>query len=162
MSKGELEEFNLNHVTFTVSRDMLDDEGRKRIVDFFTGLDFHESSQWEARDREYLAVVRSRLDQDPYERDAMYLVFLGHDKPATANPGHGGDHLGLICSSLDQYERYLERAKKYVEKDGGKPIDQQIREQPTRHGRQSRLHAFYVQPFTAPISVEVQYSEVVT
>jgi hypothetical protein len=146
MSGADYEAICVNHVAFSVSRDELDDKGRARIVEFFTGcLDFaHDTASKNVR------MVHRRPGQDRRAFGSTYVVFIGREKPATGNPGRGGDHFGISCSTLEQYNSYLDRTRKYLEKYG---ILENIDARPEEPG----LYGFYVQPFDAPISIEVQY-----
>jgi len=156
---GETPDLRLNHVAFTVPRAAVSESGRQRIVDFFCGcLGFARPESIEGPGGEYLAILRCRDDQHPQEVDGMYFVFLGHDEPATAHPGHGGDHVGITCSSLEQFLSIKDRVNAYLAKYGGPAIDDQVRELPGDANKQAgSLYAFYVQPFDAPIAIEVQY-----
>jgi|ERR1700694_1504767 hypothetical protein len=157
MSEPELDDISLNHVAFTVTRDILERQ-RAQIVDFFCGcLDFTETKSSPGN----LMMVHKRPDVHRWDFGSTYVVFITKEKPATANPGRGSDHVGISCRSLDQYNLYLDRTKKYLDKYGiTANIDIHARAATDKvQTTEPYLHGFYVRPFDAPVAIEIQYLE---
>lgn len=100
MAKAQLGAKLFNHVAVTVPRDALDADGRRRIVGVFSAcLGFAEYETW-TKDRELLTLYWGENVASLHDPGVLYLVFIGHDQPATANPGNMGDHFGVTCGSL--------------------------------------------------------------
>jgi hypothetical protein len=139
---------SFNHVGFSVSRDVLDEAGRKRIVAFFEGVfGFTERESW-TKDRELLILTQGGPDQ--------LIVFFGSDTPTTATPPT--DHFGMRCNSLDQLNVYLERVRERVAADSSIEFEDYsvslMKDMPPHHN----LHKFYVRVGT-PFAFEVQFYE---
>jgi hypothetical protein len=139
---------SFNHVGFSVSRDVLDAAGRKRIVGFFESVfGFTERESW-TKDRELLILTQGGPDQ--------LIVFFGSDNPTTASPPT--DHFGMRCNSLDQLKVYLERVREQVAVDSSIEFEDYsvslMKDMPPHHN----LHKFYVRVGT-PFAFEVQFYE---
>jgi hypothetical protein len=139
---------SFNHVGFSVSRDVLDEAGRKRIVAFFEGVfGFTERASW-TKDRELLILTQGGPDQ--------LIVFFGSDSPTSATPPT--DHFGMRCNSLDQLKVYLGRVRERVAADSSIEFEDYsvslMEDMPPRHN----LHKFYVRVGT-PFAFEVQFYE---
>jgi hypothetical protein len=138
---------HFNHVGFTIPRDQLSPDGRKRIADFFsTCFGFQERPEY-TKDGELLIMMAGGPDQ--------FIVFFGHDQPTRSNPPT--DHFGMACNSLDELQGYLARVREAAAADSG--IDFEDYEVVTLEDvRPYRLHRFYVRLGT-PFAFEVQYYE---
>jgi hypothetical protein len=148
-----------NHVAVTVPRDSLDAAGRERIAEVFTEcLGFTEFPSW-TKDRELLVLTWSGENvqvASMHDAGVLYLVFLGHDSPATGNPGNMGDHFGVTCGSLEEYEGCLRRAQEFARREPGLEIGGPE----VLRSEHENEHRFYFR-FGMPIACEVQYQELV-
>jgi len=143
-----------NHVAVTVPRDALDSEGRRRIVNVFGAcLGFNEFTSW-TKDRELLTLYWGENVVSLHDPGVLYIVFIGHDDPATANPGNMGDHFGVTCGSLDEYNDCLQRTIAYAATEPGLAIGGPE----ILHNEREDEHRFYFR-FGMPIACEVQYQE---
>jgi hypothetical protein len=142
-----LERPRFNHVGFTVDAGLLDEAGRKRIVDFFaTCFGFAERAEY-TKDREMLVLMLGGPDQ--------FIIFFGHEQPTSANPPT--DHFGMVCSSLEELKGYLEKVRSFAAADPAIEFeDYEI--VLLDDERPYRLHRFYVRLAT-PSTLEVQYYE---
>ena len=136
-----------NHVGFTVDRNLLNPDGRKRIVDFFaTCFGFEERPEY-TKDGELLILMAGGPDQ--------FIVLFGNDQPTAANPPT--DHFGMACNSLEELQGYLANVRSFVAADSS--IEFEDYEAVTLEDvRPYRLHRFYVRVGT-PLTFEVQYYE---
>ena len=152
MEEQEDDEPTINHVAVTVPRDLLDADGRRRIADFFGScFGLKEDAQW-SKDRQLMVLRSGPPDRPQHDAKGLYMAIIGHDKPSTANPGLMGDHFGITCKSLHQFNTCLTRVRDFAAKD--KSIEL-INEETTR-AEGGTLHMFYFR-FVTPFAVEVQY-----
>jgi len=148
MSVQTFERPVFNHVGFSVPRDALDAEGRKRIAGFFGNVFGFVERTGYTKDREFMVLTMGGPDQ--------LIVFFGSDNPTTATPPN--DHWGMRCHSLEQLQLYCDRARAEVAKDPGIDFDDYsfalMEDMTPRHN----LHRFYVRLGT-PFTFEVQFYE---
>jgi hypothetical protein len=143
-----------NHVAVTVPRESLNEDGRKRIVDVFDEcLGFREFASW-TKDRELLTLYWGEDDASIHDPGVLYIVFLGHDNPATANPGNMGDHFGVTCGTIEEYHDCLSRVQAYAAREPGLEVGGPE----VLHNERENEHRFYFR-FGMPIACEVQYQE---
>lgn len=141
----------INHAAFTVSHDALERGDRDRIIEFFSGcLDFAHDT-----DSKNIRLVHKPAGQSMSAFGSTYLVFIGKTEAAKANPGRGGDHIGITCSSLEQFDSFLGRIKDYLAKYR---LEGNLEGYPAEFASPA-LHGFFVRPFDSPIAVEVQFFE---
>jgi hypothetical protein len=171
----ESETISLNHFAFTVPREALDDKGRERIVDFFSGcLDFVPDSR-----SKNVVLDRNRAGLLRWDLGSTFVAIYGKDDPddedwTRLKERRGGAHIGISCTSLAQFNMYLDRIKTYLAKYGiSDKIDidtgatatgtlkSGVQQAATGHDRAlPYLHAFYVKPFDEPpIAIEIQFLE---
>lgn len=130
-----------NHVAMSVPADLLGEEGRRDIVDFYKTVFGWEELPTETVDRKKLVLSAYRYDQ---------FVFLIADDPPMTCPRL--DHFGMGVSSEAELDVYLARAKAYRERDERVDlIDKHTDEHPG-----VSITSFYVR-FLLPLMVEVQY-----
>lgn len=136
-----------NHVGFTVDAGLLDEAGRKRIVDFFgTCFGFAERAEY-TKDREMLVLMLGGPDQ--------FMIFFGHERPTAANPPD--DHFGMVCGSLEELQGYLEKVRAFAAADQAIEFEE-YEVVLLDDERPYRLHRFYVRVVT-PFTLEVQWYE---
>jgi len=132
-----------NHVAMSVPADLLDDAGRRLLVDFY-----HEVFGWqelptETEDRKKLVLMAHRYDQ--------FVFLIAEDEPMRAPRL---DHFGQSVSSHDQLVELRDRCLAYRERDDRVDvIDLHVDEFPGL-----KLHSFYV-GYLLPMMVETQYWE---
>lgn len=131
----------LNHVAMSVPADLLGEEGRRDIVDFYSTVFGWQELPTETVDREKLVLSAYRYDQ---------FIFLIADDPPMRCPRL--DHFGMGVETLDQLDEFLRRAEAYKEKDDR--VD--IIDKKTEHHPGLDLTSFYV-GFVLPMMVEVQH-----
>jgi hypothetical protein len=125
----------------SVPADLLGEEGRRDLVDFYAEVFGWQELPTETVDREKLVLSAYRYDQ---------FVFLIADEPPMACPRL--DHFGMGVPTLEQLDEILDRAKAYREKDDRvEIIDKKTDEHPG-----VALTSFYVR-FLLPLMVEVQH-----
>lgn len=142
----------INHLAFTVSRDALDDTGRKRIVDFFSEcFGFRESTPPEYRST-ILSMSLGANEVSTYDPDNLYMVLIATDKPYTANPGNFGDHFGMTIGSRAEYNSLLATAQEYVSRNP----EVELTDIDTIKDDEGTLDRFYLR-FGTPLACEIQY-----
>jgi len=147
MTSNQPQRPRFNHVGFSVDRSLLNPDGRKRIVDFFSScFGFEERAEY-TKDGELLILMAGGPDQ--------FIVLFGHDQPTTANPPT--DHFGMACNSLDELQQYLGNVRSFAAADGTIEFDD-YEVSTLADVRPYRLHKFYVRVAT-PFAFEVQYYE---
>ncbi|HET6873671.1 MAG TPA: hypothetical protein VFH70_02770 [Acidimicrobiales bacterium] len=125
----------------SVPADLLSEEGRRDIVDFYSTVFGWQELPTETVDRQKLILSAYRYDQ---------FVFLIADETPMAAPAL--DHFGMGVSSLDELDRFYAAALAYREKDDRvRIIDKQVEHHPGLD-----LTSFYV-GFLLPLMVEVQH-----
>ena len=151
MGEIELKQPRFNHVGFTIPRDSLNAEGRRRIVSFYSDcFGFIERTEY-TKDRQMLVLMAGAVDQ--------FIVLFGADTPTTAGNAHD-DHFGMACNSIDELKVYLERVRKHVAKDPTIVFeDYSVSNMKASEGGPAHnLHKFYIRVGT-PFNFEVQYYE---
>src|ERR671920_2527633 len=93
-----------NHVAMSVPADLLDDEHRKLICEFYGDVFGWDELPTMTEDRKRLVLSAYRYDQ---------FVFLIADEPHMTAPRL--DHFGMGVSSLDELDELLARAKAFAE-----------------------------------------------
>jgi hypothetical protein len=125
----------------SVPADLLSVEGRKEIVDFYSDVFGWQELPTETVDRHKLVMMAYRIDQ---------FVFLIADDPPLTAPRL--DHFGMGVATIDELDTYLEKAKRYQERDSRVDvIDKQVEVHPG-----ITLTNCYV-GFLLPLMVEVQH-----
>jgi hypothetical protein len=146
----------LNHAAMTVAREHLSTANIASVVSLFEEcLGFRELTGW-TKEGELLVVYSSARDDvtSIHDPDVSYVVLIGHDQPATANPGNMGDHVGLTLDSYDEWQGCLSRFQAAAARD-----DRVVVGGPEVLGSEhEREHRFYFR-FLMPIAVEVQFQE---
>jgi len=130
-----------NHVAMSVPSDLLDEQGRAELVDFYREVFGWEELPTETIDRRQLVLSAYRYDQ---------FVFLVGDDDPMACPG--GDHFGMGVETIDELDAILERARAYQARDERV----EIVDKNTEHHPGLDLTSFYVR-FRLPLMVEVQH-----
>ncbi|HVS69229.1 MAG TPA: hypothetical protein VHE56_11805, partial [Mycobacteriales bacterium] len=130
-----------NHVAMTVPAELLDEEGRKAILDFYG-----EVFGWQELPTE--TVDRKRLVMMAYEF-GQFVFIEADDKPMSTNVI---DHYGMSVSTLDQLEDFYAKAKAYSERDDRTVLEERMLDD----FGMLELHAFYVRHIL-PLKIEVQY-----
>ena len=130
-----------NHVAMSLPADLLDESGRKEIVDFYSEVFGWQELPTETVDRHKLVMMAYTVDQ---------FVFLIADEPPMTTPGL--DHFGMGVATEAELDEFLARARAYKEKDDRvKIIDKKTEVHPGLS-----LVSFYV-GYLLPMMVEVQY-----
>jgi hypothetical protein len=131
-----------NHVAMSVPADLLDEQGRADILDFWGGVFGFEELPTETEDRRKL--VLSAYDWE------QFLFLIAEDPPMSCPRL---DHFGMSVGSLDELEAFYAKAKAYAEKDDRVDLVEQDVEE---HNGVLRLHNFYVR-FLLPMMIEIQF-----
>ena len=130
-----------NHVAMSVPADLLDEQGRADIVAFYDEVFGWKELPTETVDREKLVLSAYTCDQ---------FGFLIADDPPMTAPRL--DHFGMGVATVDELDDFLERAKRYKEKDDRvEIIDKKVEEHPGLN-----LTNCYV-GYLLPLMVEVQH-----
>ena len=141
MSENKQRPPRFNHVAMSMPADALDDAGRKAILDFYGEVFGWEEYPTLTEDRKRLVMMAYKYDQ---------FVFLIADEPHMTGPRM--DHFGIGVDTMEELDGFLERAKKYREKDDRVDIiDKHADEYPG-----VTLTSFYVRHLL-PLMVEVQH-----
>ena len=130
-----------NHVAMSVPADLLDEEGRRDIVDFYS-----EVFGWQELPTE--TVNRQRLILSAYSYD-QFVFLIAQDEPMRAPRL---DHFGMGVGREEELDTFYRRALAYRERDRRVDI---IDKQAEQHPGLS-ITSFYV-GFLLPMMVEVQY-----
>ena len=130
-----------NHVAMSVPADALDADGRAQIIDFYGEVFGWQELPTETLDRKRLVLMAYRIDQ--------FVFLIADDEPLKAPRL---DHFGMGVATMEELDTFLERARRYQEKDARVDIiDKQVDEHPG-----ITLTNFYV-GFLLPLMVEVQH-----
>jgi hypothetical protein len=130
-----------NHVAMSLPADALDEQGRRDIVDFYSEVFGWEELPTETIDGHRLVMMAYRIDQ--------FVFLIAGDTPLTAPRL---DHFGMGVATVEELDTFLERAKRYQEKDPRVDvIDKQVDVHPG-----ITLTNCYV-GFLLPLMVEVQH-----
>lgn len=131
----------LNHVAMSIPAELLGEEGRRDIVDFYATVFGWEELPTETVDGKKLVLSAYRYDQ---------FIFLIADDPPMQCPRL--DHFGMGVDTEEQLDEFLARAKAYKEKDDR--VDLIDKSADVHPG--ITITSFYV-GFLLPMMVEVQY-----
>jgi hypothetical protein len=125
----------------TVPADLLDDDGRKAILEFYGEVFGWQELPTMTEDRKRLVMMAYEFGQ---------FVFLeAEDSPMST---HTMDHFGMSVSTLAELEAFYDKAGAYAERD-----ERVVREDKMLDDfGVLDLHAFYVR-YLLPMKVEVQY-----
>jgi hypothetical protein len=138
---------HFNHIGFTVPKEALNGDGRRKLKEFWGGCFGFEERPEFTKDEELLILMLGEPDQ--------FMVLFGHDSPTLSNPPL--DHFGMRCQSLEQLKAYLAKVKEFVAAGG--EVEFQDYESPVfEDARPYRLHRFYVRA-VLPFTFEIQYYE---
>jgi hypothetical protein len=130
-----------NHVAMSVPADLLDEHGRRDLVDFYSNVFGWQELPTETVDRHKLVLSAYRYDQ---------FVFLIADDTPMVCPRL--DHFGMGVGSMQELDDLLASAKAYREKDDRV----ELIDKKTEHHPGLDLTSFYV-GFLLPMMVEVQH-----
>jgi hypothetical protein len=131
----------LNHVAMSVPADLLDETGRRDIVNFYGEVFGWQELPTETVDREKLVLGAYRVDQ--------FIFLIADDSPMQAPRL---DHFGLGVGSVEELDTFYQRALDYREKDHR--VD--VIDKKTEHHPGLALTSFYV-GYLLPLMVEVQH-----
>lgn len=132
-----------NHVAMSVSADLLDESGRKEILEFYDSV-----FGW--TEMPTLTVDRERLVLRAYNHEQF--VFLVADPEPMRCPAT--DHFGMSVETVAELEAIHERARRRAEQDQSA----EVTELQVEDFGVVKLHAFYV-GYRLPLRVEVQCFE---
>ncbi|HJM32794.1 MAG: hypothetical protein CL437_06690 [Acidimicrobiaceae bacterium] len=136
----------INHVAMSVPADLLDEQGRADLVEFFGEVfGWHELPT--------MTVDRKRLIFSLFSYD-RFVFLIADDPPMACPPGLPGDHFGVQVDHLDEFETMVARVEAFRDRDDRVEIHPYEIED---HGM-LKLHNVYVR-FLLPMSIEVQYFE---
>jgi hypothetical protein len=125
----------------SVPAELLDETGRRDIVNFFRDVFDWQELPTETVDRQKLVLSAYRVDQ--------FIFLIADDSPMRAPRL---DHFGLGVGSLEELDTYYLRALDYRQKDGRVDvIDKKTEQHPGL-----ALTSFYV-GYLLPLMVEVQH-----
>jgi uncharacterized glyoxalase superfamily protein PhnB len=130
-----------NHVAMTVPAEMLDDDGRKAILDFYGEVFGWQELPTMTEDRKRLVMMAYEFGQ--------FVFIEADDNPMTTT---SMDHYGMSVSSLEELNTFYDKAKAYSERDERTVLEDRMLDD---FGVLD-LHAFYVRHIL-PLKVEVQY-----
>jgi hypothetical protein len=130
-----------NHVAMTVPADLLDDDGRQAILDFYGEVFGWQELPTMTEDRKRLVMMAYEFGQ--------FVFIEADDKPMTTT---SMDHFGMSVATLDELNDFYDKAKAYSERDERTILEDKMLDD---FGVLD-LHAFYVRHIL-PLKVEVQY-----
>ncbi len=129
-----------NHIAISVSADLLNESGRKKLLDFYGTVFGYTEMPSMTKDKELL-VLRVHSNQ-------QFIYLTANDNPMQ-RPAM--DHFGLSVSSPEQLYDILEKAKQYQKKDSDVVV-----EGPNLEDFEVlKLHSFYV-GYLLPMMLEIQ------
>lgn len=132
-----------NHVAMSVPAELLDEEGRKQILDFYGQVFGFDEMPGLAIDRQRL-VLRAHSNEQ--------FIFLEADPDPMRCAAL--DHFGMSVRSQEEFDALLERARRFRERHPEAEVSEPRRED----FRVLVLHGFYVR-YRLPMSIEVQHFE---
>jgi hypothetical protein len=125
----------------SVPADLLDERGRKDILGFYSEVFGWQELPTETVDRHKLVMMAYSVDQ--------FVFLIADDPPMVAPPL---DHFGMGVATMEELDTFLDRARRYKERDDRvRIIDKKAEEYPG-----ITLTSFYV-GFLLPMMVEVQH-----
>ena len=130
-----------NHVGLSVPADLLDEEGRRQIVDFYSEVLGWQELPTETVDRYKLVMMAYRIDQ--------FVFLIADDTPMTTARL---DHFGMGVATEEELDTFLARAKAYQQKDARVDIiDKKVERHPG-----ITLTSCYIR-YLLPLMIEIQY-----
>jgi uncharacterized glyoxalase superfamily protein PhnB len=132
-----------NHVAMTVPAEMLDDDGRTAILDFYGEVFGWQELPTMTEDRKRLVMMAYEVGQ---------FVFIEADEHPMVTTSM--DHFGMSVSTLAELETFYAKAKAYGERDERTVLEDRMLDD----FGPLNLHAFYVRHIL-PLKVEVQFFE---
>jgi hypothetical protein len=141
MSPETLRKPRFNHVAMSVPADLLGEEGRKDLCDFYAEVFGWQELPTETVDRKKLVFGVHTIEQ---------FVFLIADEPPMTCPRL--DHYGLSVGTEEELDDVLAKAKAYRERDDRVDIVDKNTED---HGMLA-ITSIYVR-FLLPMMVEIQW-----
>jgi hypothetical protein len=130
-----------NHVAISVPAELLDEKGRREIVDFYSEVFGWQELDMMTLDRKRLVLGAYLLEQ---------FVFIHADDEPMQAPKM--DHFGMGVATEEELDTFLARAKAYQQRDPRVRIIDKHSDDFTRLS----LVSFYV-GYVLPLMVEVQY-----
>ena len=125
----------------SMEADALDEKGRQDIISFYSEVFGWQELPTETVDRKQLVLMAYTFDQ---------FVFLIADDQPMRNPRL--DHFGMGVATMEELDTFLERARRYKERDDRVDlIDKTTEQHPGL-----KLTNFYV-GYLLPMMVEVQH-----
>jgi hypothetical protein len=132
-----------NHVAMSLPADLLDEEHRRQLVDFYTRV-------FGFVEYDVLTEDRRRLVFGAYSHEQFMFLIADEPHMTTARL----DHFGMSVGSMDELDELLARCRAYQASDDRvEIIDKHVDD----YGM-LRLWSFYVR-FLLPLMVEVQFFE---
>ncbi|HEX6393555.1 MAG TPA: hypothetical protein VFZ97_08945 [Acidimicrobiales bacterium] len=130
-----------NHVAMSVPADLLAEDGRREIVDFYSEVFGWHEYPTETVDREKLVLGAHTIDQ--------FVFLIADDNPMRAPRL---DHFGLGVGSEEELDLFYDRAIEYRTRDQRVDIiDKKVEKHPGLS-----ITNFYV-GYLLPMMIEVQY-----
>jgi hypothetical protein len=130
-----------NHVAMSVEPAFLDEDNRRKLLDFYGEVFGWQEAPGMTIDRERLVLMAHRYDQ---------FVFLIKDDHPMSAPRL--DHWGQAVSSREELDTLYQRAVTYRDRDP----DVDLIELHADHYPGVTIHAFYVR-YLLPLMIETQY-----
>ena len=131
-----------NHVAMSVPADLLDEAGRKDLVEFYGDVFGFDELPTETEDRKKL-VMRAYSNE-------QFLYLIADDPPMSAPRL---DHFGMSVATMEELDDMLDRAKKFRERDDRVDI---IDKKADDFEGFLTLTSFYVR-YRLPMMIEVQH-----
>jgi hypothetical protein len=141
MSTETIRKPRFNHVAMSVPADLLGEEGRKELCDFYGEVFGWNELPTETVDRKKLVFGVHTIEQ---------FVFLIADDPPMTCPRL--DHYGLSVGTEAELDAVLAKAKAYRERDDRVDI---VDKETTDHGMLA-ITSIYVR-YLLPMMVEIQW-----
>jgi hypothetical protein len=132
-----------NHVAMSVPADLLDEQGRAELLDFWGGVFGFQELPTETEDRRKLVLSAYDFEQ--------FVFLIAEDDPMRCPRL---DHFGMSVGTLEELEAFHAKAKAYAEQDDRVDLIPQDVED---HGV-VKIHNFYVR-FLLPMMIEIQHFE---
>lgn len=139
MAEGPVPRFN--HVALSVPSELLAEEGRREIVDFYSQVFGWQEYPTETVDRKKLVLGAYRYDQ--------FVFLIADDDPMRAPRL---DHFGMGVATEAELDTFYDRCLDYRARDERVDIiDRQVEQHPGLS-----ITNFYVR-YLLPLMIEVQY-----
>lgn len=132
-----------NHVAMSVPADLLQPEGRREILAFYSDVFGWEELPTETVDGRQLVLMAYAFDQ--------FVFLIAEDEPMRAPRL---DHFGMGVATMAELDEFLARARRFRERDAR--VD--LIEKKTEEHPGLNLTSFYV-GYLLPMMVEVQHFE---